>query len=211
MSRKKKKQEEILKTHVLNIKEIREAEKEDKRERRKKIPGVFFGIGIILITLGVCISILLANVFRNEKPGKTAKKDKNTLKCVSNLKQDLYKIEIHTETVYKFNSGKLASSNLTSKIAPSTTENNLTNLINNLHSTGYLEDIINDANNGINYKLVLANTNKLNIEYSINYNKIVDNTKIKVYEEFLSQPIVNKNYTYEQIKKDSEKLGSLCN
>ena len=41
--------------------------------------------------------------------------------------------------------------------------------------------------------------------------KIVDNTKIKVYEDFLSQPIVNKTYTYEQIKKASEKLGSLCN
>ena len=45
MSRKKKKQEEIIKTHVLNLNEIREAEKNDKKERRKKIPGLFFGIG----------------------------------------------------------------------------------------------------------------------------------------------------------------------
>ena len=37
MSRKKKKQEEVIKTHVLNLKEIREAEKKDKKERRKKI------------------------------------------------------------------------------------------------------------------------------------------------------------------------------
>ena len=210
MSRKKKKQEEMLKTHVLNIKEIREAEKEDKRERRRKIPGVFFGMGIILITLGISISILLAHVFRSEKTTKT-KKDKSTLKCVSNLKQDFYKTDIHTETVYKFNSGKLVSSSVTSRITPSADINNLTLLVNNFHASGYLEDTVNDINNGINYKLVLANANKLNIEYSINYNKMVDNTKIKVYEGFLSQPEVNKNFTYEQAKKASEELGSLCN
>lgn len=210
MSRKKKKQEEIIKTHVLNLKEIREAEKQDKRERRKKIPGFFFGIGIILITLGVCISILLAKVFKENKK-TTSEKDKSTLKCVANLKDDVYKNKIHTETTYKFNSGKLVSSSVVSNITPNTDINNLNVLVNNFHTTGYLEDSINDINNGINYKIVFNNTNKLNIEYSINYNKIVDDTKIKVYEGFLSQPTVNKNYTYEKVKEASEKLGSLCN
>lgn len=210
MSRKKKKQEEIIKTHVLNLKEIREAEKQDKKERRRKIPGLFFGIGIILITLGVCISILLAKVFKENKK-TTSEKDKSTLKCVANLKDDIYKNNIHTETTYKFNSGKLLSSSVISNITPNTDINNLNVLVNNFHTTGYLEDSINDINNGINYKIVFVNANRLNIEYSINYNKIVDDTKIKVYESFLSQPIVNKNYTYEQVKNSSEKLGSLCN
>lgn len=210
MSKKKKKQEEMLKTHVLNIKEIREAEKQDKRERRKKIPGFFFGIGIILITLGISISVLLAHVFKNQKTIKT-KKDKSTLTCISNLKEDAFKTKIHAETIYKFNSKKLVSSNVTATVTPDTNINNISVLVDKFHEIGYREDNFNDVNNGINYKLKLINASKLSIEYSIYYNKLVDRTIINGYEYFLSQPIVNKNYTYEQIKKASEKLGSLCN
>ena len=37
MAKKKDVQEELMKTHVLNLNEIREAEKKDKIEKRKKL------------------------------------------------------------------------------------------------------------------------------------------------------------------------------
>lgn len=209
MSRKKK-QEEIIKTHVLNLKEIREAEKKDKKERRKKIPGLFFGIGIILIVLGLCISFLIAKVFNNNPKTTPVKKDKTKLNCISNLNENNFLTKIHTEVNYSFKSGKLYSSKTTSSIVPNGEVNKLNDLINNLHSTGFDIDGYNDQNNGITYKLISVN-NKIDIEYNITYNKFLDNTKIKVYDTLLSQPTLTSNDTYETVKKKSEKLGSLCN
>ena len=209
MSRKKK-QEEIIKTHVLNLKEIREAEKKDKKERRKKIPGVFFGAGIILIVLGLCISLLIAKVFNNNPKTTPVKKDKTKLNCISNQKESIFLTKIHTEVNYSFKSGKLYSSKTSSSIVQNGEINKLNDLLNSFHSTGFNIDDYNDLNNGITYKLRPIN-NKINIEYSIIYNKFIDNSKIKVYDTFLSEPTLSSNDTYETVKKKSEKLGSLCN
>lgn len=210
MSHKKKKQEEIIKTHVLNIKEIREAEKLDKKERRKKMPGLFFGIGIILIVLGICISFLITKVFNNNPNTKPVKKDKNKLTCVSNLKDNNYLTKIHTETVYSFKSGKLYSSDTNSSIVPNTEVNKLNDLVNNFHTNAYPMDTVNDQNNSIILKLKLENK-KLTINYSITYNKNLDFNKIKVYDKYISKPKLTITDTYETVKKKSEKLGSLCN
>ncbi len=210
MSRKKKKQEEVIKTHVLNLKEIREAEKKDKKERRKKIPGLFFGIGIILIVLGLCISFLIAKVFNNNPNTKPLKKDKNKLTCVSNLKEAVFLTKIHTETTYYFSSGKITSSNTNSSIAPNSQVNRLNDLVNDFHAKAYQENEYNDQNNGTTYKLNILN-NKVVLDYSIEYNKYLDNSKMKVYDSFLSQPTLTQKDTYKSVKKKSEKLGSLCN
>lgn len=210
MSRKKKKQEEIIKTHVLNLKEIREAEKIDKKERRKKMPGLFFGIGIILIVLGLCISFLIAKVFSNKPNTKPVKKDKTKLTCVSNLKDNNYLTKIHTETIYTFKSGKLYYSNTNSSIVPNGDVNKLNDLVNNFHTNGYQVDEVNDQNNSIVLKNKLIN-NKLTIYYSITYSKNLDFSKTKVYDEYLSQPSLTFSDTYETVKEKSEKLGSLCN
>ena len=210
MSRKKKKQEEIIKTHVLNLKEIREAEKKDKKERRKKIPGLFFGIGIILIVLGLCISFLIAKVFNNSPKTTPVKKDKTKLTCISNLKENIFLTKIHTETKYSFKNGKISYSKTTSSITQNGNINKLTDLINNFHLTGFDVDGYNDPNNGITYKLIPSN-NKINVEYAITYNKYIDNSKVIVYDTFLSQPTLSSNDTYETVKQKSEKLGSLCN
>ena len=209
MSRKKKKQEEIIKTHVLNLNEIREAEKNDKKERRKKIPGLFFGIGIILIVLGLCISFLIAKVFNNNPKSKT-NKNKDELSCISNLQENNFFTKTKTKTTYIFKSNMLYSSSTISSIEQNTEINKLNDLINYFHLNGYNVNEYNDSNNGINYKLLIAN-NKINMEYSIVYNKYIDNSKIKIYDTFLSQPTLTSNDTYETVKKKSEKLGSLCN
>ena len=41
MAKKKDVQEELMKTHVLNLNEIREAEKKDKIEKEKKHPSLY--------------------------------------------------------------------------------------------------------------------------------------------------------------------------
>ena len=212
MSSKKKKQEEIIKTHVLNLKEIREAEKIDKKERRKKIPGLFFCIGIILIVLGLCISFLIAKVFNNNPDTKPIKKDKNKLTCVSNLNDNNYLTKIHTETIYTFKSGKLYSSNINSSIVTNSEVNKINDLLNYFHTEAYPNDETNDQNNSIIVKTKLPNdNNKLIIDYSIIYNKNLDLSKTKVYDKYLSQPNLTVNDTYETVKKKSEKMGSLCN
>ena len=48
MSRKKQAKEELINTHVININEIREAEREEKHLKFKKKTVVFFVFGILV-------------------------------------------------------------------------------------------------------------------------------------------------------------------
>ena len=75
MAKKKDVQEELMKTHVLNLNEIREAEKKDKIEKRKKTPIALLILGIILIIIGISYSIFLTHK-KLTAPQKT-EKEKN--------------------------------------------------------------------------------------------------------------------------------------
>ena len=72
MAKKKDVQEELMKTHVLNLNEIREAEKKDKIEKRKKTPIALLILGIILIIIGISYSIFLTHKKLNA-PQKTTR------------------------------------------------------------------------------------------------------------------------------------------
>ena len=80
MAKKKDVQEELMKTHVLNLNEIREAEKKDKIEKRKKTPIALLILGIILIIIGISYSIFLTHKKLNA-PQKT-EKEKNEIERV---------------------------------------------------------------------------------------------------------------------------------
>ena len=165
MSKKKKAQEELMKTHVLNLKEIREAEANDKRERRKKIPTVFFIIGFILIISGVAISSFVAYKNAHKKEPIKVTKNKNKLTCISNLKDDYYLMDIHTETVYTFNNSKLYSSKSVSTSKPYSEVNYILVLQNDIHINSYEIDVYNDLN--VNYNLNIVKPNELSINYVI--------------------------------------------
>lgn len=209
MTKRKKAQEELMRTHVLNLNEIREAEINDKRERRKKIPATFLLIGIILIVLGICISTLLTIKEKTQIKKKPVVKTKEKLVCVSNLKDNYYFMDIYTKTEYIFKKDKLYSSKTTSTSTPFGETNNIPVLQNDIHINAYETDTYNDLY--IKYKLNLISQTKLQLDYEINYDNFLITTKQSVINNYTRVPVFNNAYDYDNVKKESEKMGALCN
>ena len=212
MSRKKKAQEELMKTHVLNLNEIRDAEKKDKKERIRKIPKQIVFIGIILIISGFTISSVLAYINAKKRNHVTYKKDRSKLTCVSNLNNSYYKTNIHTETTYKFENNKLVESISKVTNTPESEINYLEILKNDINvNTTYMTDIYIDKKNGVNSSMKMNNLNELYIEFTLDYDYFKDTTKQIVINNYARVPILTNKDTYSNVKQKAEKLGALCN
>lgn len=212
MSRKKKAQEELMKTHVLNLNEIRDAEKKDKKEKIRKMPKRIVLIGIILIISGFSISSVLAYMNAQKRNHITYKKDKSKLTCISNLNNNYYKTKIHTETTYRFENGKLVESVSKVTNTPDGEINYLEILKNDIViNTAYMNDIYVDKKNGVDYKQKMNNINELYIEFTLNYNYFKDITKQSIINNYCRVPIHTNKETYNDVKQKSEATGALCN
>lgn len=212
MSRKKKAQEELMKTHVLNLNEIRDAEKKDKKEKIRKMPKRIVFIGIILIISGFSISSVLAYMNAQKRNHITYKKDKSKLTCISNLNNNYYKTKIHTETTYRFENGKLVESVSKVTNTPDGEINYLEILKNDIViNTAYMNDIYVDKKNGVDYKQKMNNINELYIEFTLNYNYFKDITKQSIINNYCRVPIHTNKETYNDVKQKSEATGALCN
>ncbi|MBP3841326.1 MAG: hypothetical protein IK997_04280 [Bacilli bacterium] len=212
MSRKKKAQEELMKTHVLNLNEIRDAEKKDKKEKIRKMPKRIVFIGIILIISGFSISSVLAYMNAQKRNHITYKKDKSKLTCISNLNNNYYKTKIHTETTYRFENGKLVESVSKVTNTPDGEINYLEILKNDIVvNTAYMNDIYVDKKNGVDYKQKMNNINELYIEFTLNYNYFKDITKQSIINNYCRVPIHTNKETYNDVKQKSESTGALCN
>lgn len=211
VSRKKKAQEALMKTHVLNLNEIRDAEKKDKYIRRKKLPKWFFILGIVLIVAGLGVSSLLAYKAREnaKKKNNNHVKSRDKLVCVSNLINDKYKSSIHTETVYSFDDGYLDNMSVTSE-SKFTDNTFLQNFQNDIHTNSYESNSVNDSSSGISYSITFSKL-KVSIDYDIDYSKYRDDKKQSYLNSYVKVPNVTSKYNYAKIKKAAEKLGALCN
>lgn len=212
MSKKKKAQEELMKTHVLNLNEIRDAEKKDRRERRRKIPKVFVIIGLVLIIVGISISSLLAYFNAKKRNYVPYEKDKSKLTCISNLKSTYYKVDIHTETFYTFEDNKLKESisKVTSK--PNGEVNYLETLKKDLNTNStYMTDTYENPKNGISYRVKLLSKTELYLEFTIEYEYFKDTTKQAVPNDFSKVPLLTNKDTYNDVKEKAEAKGALCN
>lgn len=212
MSRKKKAQEELMKTHVLNLNEIRDAEKKDKKERIRKMPKIIVLIGIVLIISGFAISSVLAYINTKKRNQVTYKKDKSKLTCISNLNNNYYKTKIHTETIYRFENNKLAKSISKVTNTPNGEINYLEILKNDISTnTTYMNDIYIDKKNGVEYKQNLNSKNELYLEFTLDYNYFKDATKQIVINDYCKVPILTNTETYNDVKQKAEATGALCN
>jgi len=212
MSKKKKAEEELMKTHVLNLNEIRDAEKKDKKERIRKMPKIIVLIGIVLIISGFTISSVLAYINTKKRNQVTYKKDKSKLTCISNLSNNYYKTKIHTETTYRFKNNKLSKSISKVTNTPNGEVNYLQILKNDIIvNTTYMNDIYMDKKNGVEYKQNLNNKNELYIEFSLDYNYFKDTAKQIVINDYCKVPILTNTETYNDVKQKAEATGALCN
>ena len=210
MAKKKDVQEELMKTHVLNLNEIREAEKKDKIEKRKKTPIVLLILGIILIIIGISYSIFLTHKKLNA-PQKT-EKEKNEITCISNLVDNIFNVNINTKTTYKFSNQKLISGSTTSTIVPIDNVNitSLPTIQTNLVNASFGVPTYSDLNGGISLAMLITN-NTLNINANINYTTYIYNEKQAIINRYINIPNFTKDYNLTKVKKESEKLGALCN
>lgn len=203
----KKKQEEIIKTHVLNLNEIREAEKSDNQRINKRRAIIAMILGLFFITAGFLYPTLV-NKFKKTEQQTPKKKIKDVLSCTSNFENKLYNVKVLVNQTYNFKSNKLVSSTVKTTFSPSN------------------DTMIENLNALYNKYLLLYNENKTSgIFYTINYEqnelviteKINDykNIDITTYDKTLNADNQTMLYsltnTYEEIKKQSEQLGSLCN
>ena len=212
MSKKKAKQEELMRTHVLNLTEIREAERTDTTKRRKKLPIIFSIIGILCIMTGIGTSIAFKNISNERVTNKLANETKNILTCISNSKDQTYNVLIHTETVYNFENNKLTSSQTTSTTKTVNYNDSvaLATVQNNLVAYTSQAEIASGQKNNISFSTDI-NNNHLDITYNIDYTNQESFDSNRSLNSFLKIPTVGNENSYNEVKTQSEKLGALCN
>lgn len=202
----KKYQEDIIKTHVLNLDEIREAEKKDKRNKNKKIIAITSIVGIFLIVLGILYPFITDKILKKEEP-KKKQKSKEILTCTSNFENKVLNINISVQKTYNFKKNKLFSS--TNKTI-FRSKNNDQLSINKLYQR-YNQLYLENKTLGVIYNINYKETELTIIEVIDDYNKI----NIEEYDTTLNTDsktlIYSTKHNYEDIKKQSEQLGALCN
>lgn len=203
----RKKKDEILKTHVLNLKEIRESEKNDKKKINKRRLIITTVIGCLLIITGVIYPKIAKNLKETEKnPEK--KEDKNHLSCTANFENKVYNIKISVERTYNFQNEKLISSKTITTFTP--IKNTSVENINSLYQK-YNQLYSEPKNVGIIYKISYEEQ-KLIVTETINDYKNID---LNNYDQTLNTDnksiLFSSKNNYDDIKKQSEQLGSLCN
>lgn len=213
MSRKKQKQEELMKTHVLNLNEIRETEEKEHKERKRKLPIIFCVMGAVLIVSGIACSIYFKyNEKKQIKSTKNNINQKNQLTCIANLKDDVYKTSIYTKTLYTFKNNKLLNSSIESTVKTESINDNTTLLTIQTNLMTNIDPIYISSQQNINGPIAIAASNNiLYINYHNDYTNLNFNNQIAILNNYLKIPSLNSQYKYDDIKKESEKLGSLCN
>lgn len=203
----KKKQEEIIKTHVLNLNEIRESERNDNKKINKRRIIIASILGIILITTGLLYPTII-NKLKTTKQTTEKKKIKDVLSCTANFENKTYNINVLVKQTYNFNSNKLTSSTITTTFSPSNdTPTESLNALYEKYNLLYSEN----KTEGIIYKISYSQNELIVTERINDYNKI----DLKTYDQTLNTDnqtmLYSPKNSYEEIKKQSEQLGSLCN
>ena len=202
---KKQKKEELLKTHVININEIREAERYEKNIKSKKIAVIFIVIGLMFIGTGSAINRFVNESDDNKKVVVNTRKSSNGMSCISNVLDNENNLKVYTKTVYNFdNNNVVVNSNSLSEI---TLLNNQTNLVNELKNK-YSE--IYKSSNGVTYNITVRN-NTLYFSTTVsNYNLFDYSAYNNEIDTITSSKMFRRGSKKDYIKKTLEKMGSLC-
>lgn len=197
-------EEELIKTHVINLNEIREAEKEENHFKLKCLPKKFVFVGLFLIAVGIFFPSFKSLANAEDKVVAYTKSDKNKLTCISNI--DNSGLKIYTKTVYNFENQYLKSSKKNITISDNSTKNvtNLNDIRNNLLTTY-------QSTGNIKYNIYFED-NSLKIEEDINNYNLFNKTGYNItLSNITATGVFDNTYDINKIKKDSEKLGALCN
>ena len=202
---KKQKKEELLKTHVININEIREAERNEKNIKSKKMVIIFIVIGLMFIGTGSAINRFVKNSDDDKKIVVNTNKRSNSISCISNVLDNDNNLKVYTKTVYNFDDNDMVvSSNSLSEI---TLLNNQTDLINELKNR-YSE--IYKSTNGVNYNITTRN-NTLYFSANVrDYNLFDYSSYNNEIDTVTSSKMFRRGSKKDYIKKTLEEMGSLC-
>ena len=80
----------------------------------------------------------------------------------------------------------------------------------NLVNASFGVPTYSDLNGGISLAMLIKN-NTLNINANINYTTYIYNEKQAIINRYINIPNFTKDYNLTEVKKESEKLGALCN
>lgn len=206
MSKKKQSQEELMQTHVLNLDEIREAEKKENYSKTKRYPIFFAIIGVFLVLGGIIYSTFDYFSLKKEKVKTTNVVEKNNLTCISNYDDHENNLKVYTKTQYNFKNQKLISSDSTTSISL-LSGNDTSQLIalKDRYSSIYVDSL------GVNYK-VYMNDNILYFDSVINNYDDFDYKNYNSEINLLSHTSVfHGEENIEEVKSSEKELGSLCN
>lgn len=206
MSKKKIREEELIKTHVININEIREAESREENDTHKKISKKCFFFGFLLIILGICFPFANKYFVSNDTVVAYTSKVKNTLSCVSNIDNNQLNVKVYTVSNYTFDSNnKLSKSNTKIRVTSPSNDINTINYIIDYYKTIYVDSPSTFYNFYVSGNSLLINQtiNNYNLFDYTTYNNEINN--------FSQTKVFTKDYNMSMIKSDLEKIGNLCN
>ncbi len=206
MGKIKQTQEELMQTHVLNLDEIREAEKKEIYMKSKRFPMIFAFLGFIFILAGIVYPGLNHYFVKNEAIEVASMVEKNALTCIANIDDKTNNLKVYTKTIYNFHNSKLSSSESNTTISV-LSGNDYTNL--NLLKEHY-NDLYTNIDQTIAYKIYLEHNslyfNSVISNYS-NFNQANYNSEINRLNH---TSIFAGGESVDQVKKSEERLGSLC-
>lgn len=208
MSKKKESQEALMQTHVLNLNEIREAEKKENFSKNKRYPIFFAVIGIFFVLGGILYSSFDNFFVKNDEVLKSVSnvKKKNTITCISNYDDRETNLKVYTKTQYNFKNQKLISSDSTTSISM-LSGNDFAPLLTlrNQYDRIYTSAV------GVEYKSYVKN-NTLYFVFDIhdyaNFDYQKHNSEINVLNH---TNVFHGEERMEDVKSNEKKIGSLCN
>lgn len=203
---KKQSQEELIKTHVLNLAEIREAEQKEIHLKVKKMPILFSLIGIFLLILGFSYSRFIQYFVKNDKLAVASTLKKSNLTCVANFKDKTNNLKIQTKTIYSFNNRKLISANNSTSFSIIKGDD-YTFLLSLKEQYSLLYQ---NVNNDVIYTTYI-NDNTLYFNSIINNYHGIDS---KSYNSLINTvnhtPIFEGGENFEVVRQNEENLGNKC-
>ncbi len=205
MSKKKQREEELIQTHVINLNEIREAERHEKHQKTRRKPLIFSTLGILLIIMGFAYPSFKGYFSYTENVVASSRLNRNTLTCISNIDDNVNKVKTYTKSIYTFNNNELYKSE--SNVVVSLINSKDYNIINSLKDKYSAMYVSNDS---IKYD-INVNDNKLYINMNTNYNN-VDYANYNDEINRVTQTYMFKgNEDMDTVKNTLENLGNLCN
>lgn len=206
MSKKKQSQEELMQTHVLNLDEIREAEKKENYSKTKRYPIFFAIIGLVLVLIGIIYSTFDYFSVKKERVETKSVERKDHLICISNYEDHENNLKVYTKTQYNFKNKKLISSNSSTSISVlSGSDTNQLISLRDRYSSIYIDSL------GVKYKIYLKD-NILYFDSIINHYDDFDYKNYNSEINSLSHTSVFRGEeNIEEVKNSEKELGSLCN